>query len=78
MPGIRPRVRWCDLALIDPDGARDRNRTGMTLRSGDFKSPASTCFATRAMAVARIVQENEKLEARVGIEPAYAELQSAA
>ena len=29
-------------------GARGRGRTGMALRPGDFKSPASTSFATRA------------------------------
>ncbi len=29
-------------------GARSRNRTGMTLRSADFESAASTDFATRA------------------------------
>ena len=29
-------------------GARDRTRTGTILRSGDFKSPVSTNFTTRA------------------------------
>ncbi len=29
-------------------GARSRNRTGIALRRGDFKSPASTNFAIRA------------------------------
>src|SRR5688500_11419411 len=36
-------------------GARGRNRTGTTLRSGDFKSPASTSFATQAAALAGIL-----------------------
>lgn len=36
--------------------------------AGDFKSPVSTNFTTRAGG----------MEARVGIEPAYTELQSAA
>ena len=30
------------------DGAQGRTRTGTTLRSGDFKSPAATNYATRA------------------------------
>ena len=38
------------------------------LWAGDFKSPVSTDFTTRAL----------PMEAEVGIEPAYTELQSAA
>src|SRR5262245_53418294 len=34
---------------MEPDGAQGRTRTGTTLRSGDFKSPAATNYATRAM-----------------------------
>ena len=32
-------------------GAGARGRTGMTLRSGDFESPASTSFTTPAQCV---------------------------
>lgn len=35
-------------------GARSRNRTGMTLRSADFKSDASTSFAIRACSARRL------------------------
>src|SRR5688500_11021869 len=59
-------------------GARGRNRTGTTLRSGDFKSPASTSFATQAAALAGILPLAGSLEAGVGIEPAYTALQAAA
>lgn len=40
----RPRHR----ARFRQIGARGRNRTGMTSRPGDFKSPVSTSFTTRA------------------------------
>ena len=49
------------------NGAQGRNRTGMVLPPRDFKSLASTCFATWAL-----------MEAEAGIEPAYAALQAAA
>lgn len=52
-------------------GAPGRTRTGTTLRSGDFKSHASTNFATGAVT-------GLSMEAWVGIEPAYAALQAAA
>lgn len=51
-------------------GAQGRSRTGTRLLSRDFKSLASTCFATWAY--------NHVLEAEAGIEPAYAALQAAA
>ena len=51
-------------------GAQGRTRTGTSFRTADFKSAASTNSATRAWP--------NKMEARVGIEPAYTELQSAA
>ena len=62
----------------------------MALRPEDFKSHASTSFATRAWhdvaASAGLPPERKSpaeaglqdLEAEVGIEPAYADLQSAA
>ena len=52
-------------------GAPGRTRTGTTLRSGDFKSHASTNFATGAVT-------GLSMEAWVGIEPAYTALQAAA
>ena len=56
---------------VDKGGARGRTRTGTVLLPRDFKSLASTYFATRA-------HEKLKVEARVGIEPALTDLQSAA
>ena len=55
---------------IGISGARGRNRTGTPFLARDFKSLASTNFATRAA--------KEKMEARVGIEPASTALQAAA
>lgn len=50
------------------NGARDRNRTGMASRPADFKSDASTNFATRANGwhcpTARIVDRNENARKR--------------
>ena len=46
-------------------GAEGGNRTRMTLRSTDFKSVASTNFATPA------VRRRNTLEAWAGIEPAH-------
>ena len=63
------------------DGARDRNRTGTTVRSRDFKSLVSTSFTTRAEGARQSCKKQTgigDLEAEVGIEPAYTELQSAA
>lgn len=62
--------------LIQSDGARSRNRTGTVLPPRDFKSLASTNFAIRANWRCKIQQL--EMEAEVGIEPAYTELQSAA
>ena len=65
-------------------GARGRNRTGTVLPPRDFKSLASTNFATRAGAArqGRIVPANDakgkKLEAEAGIEPTSTALQAAA
>jgi hypothetical protein len=52
-------------------GARGGTRTRTTLRSGDFKSPAATGYATRADC-------EQGMEAGVGIEPASTALQAAA
>ena len=52
-------LKWCP----GPDSNRH------ALWAGDFKSPVSTYFTTRAL---------PNVEAEVGIEPAYTELQSAA
>ena len=41
--------RMKDFYLMINTGARGRNRTGMVLPPRDFKSLASTNFATRAM-----------------------------
>ena len=56
-------------------GARSRNRTGTVFPPRDFKSLASTNFAIRAYLRMGFI---DKMEAEVGIEPAYTELQSAA
>ena len=86
------------------NGARSRTRTGTPLLARDFKSPASTDFAIRAVALCKEpdyiqpspssqgmpkhIRGNEKglvnhgstrpfkLEAEVGIEPAFTDLQS--
>lgn len=54
----------------------------MTVRSADFKSAASTDFAIRAALThykkGPLTRALFFLEAGVGIEPAYADLQSAA
>ena len=42
---------------ISTESARGRSRTDMTLRSRDFKSLASTNFATRATARREILQK---------------------
>ena len=39
------------MQALDLFGARSRNRTGTSLRTGDFKSHASTNFAIRAVAL---------------------------
>ena len=39
------------LQALDLFGARSRNRTGTSFRTGDFKSHASTNFAIRAVAL---------------------------
>ena len=44
--------------LLFQYGALDRTRTGMTLRSADFESTASTYFATRASF--KILQQKTK------------------
>jgi hypothetical protein len=38
------------MQALDLFGARSRNRTGTSFRTGDFKSHASTNFAIRAVA----------------------------
>lgn len=45
-------------AILNSNGALDRTRTGMTLRSADFESTASTYFATRASF--KILQQKTK------------------
>ena len=62
VPIAAPQVQARDVqhAMEIEIGAPGRTRTGMALRPTDFKSVASTSFATRA----------EDMEARVGIEPA--------
>ena len=57
------------------NGARSRNRTGTTVKSQDFKSCVSTNFTIRAKFLFQLKQ-SLNMEARVGIEPAYTELQS--
>ena len=57
------------LQACDLSGARGRNRTGTVFLPRDFKSLASTNFATRALF---------DLEAEPGIEPGYTALQAAA
>ncbi len=57
-PSLRQRAGPCpwarfaetaaDLPLRSLDGARDRTRTGTAVGPADFKSAASTSFATRA------------------------------
>ena len=63
-------------------GARSRTRTDIPLRMRDFKSLASTDFAIRAERKKAQPRKRMRLqnamEAEVGIEPAYADLQSAA
>lgn len=39
------------MQALDMFGARSRNRTGTSFRTGDFKSHASTNFAIRAVAL---------------------------
>ena len=39
------------MQALDLFGARSRNRTGTSFRTGDFKSHASTNFAIRAVAL---------------------------
>ena len=60
-------------------GAGSRTRTGTAIRPRDFKSLVSTNFTIPA-GHAELYTTNAGLgmEARVGIEPAYTELQSAA
>ena len=58
--------------MIDVVGAQSRNRTGTAFLPRDFKSLVSTNFTTWAEF------GSQKMEAGVGIEPAYTELQSAA
>ena len=58
--------------MIDVVGAQSRNRTGTAFLPRDFKSLVSTNFTTWAES------GSQKMEAGVGIEPAYTELQSAA
>lgn len=66
-------------------GARNRNRTGTPFPARDFKSLVSTCFTIRACRYFKAAEKIkaptallEKLEAGVGIEPAYTALQAAA
>ena len=64
-------------------GARGRNRTGTVLPPRDFKSLASTNFATRAETCAwdsteSFTRSREKMEAEGGIEPPSTALQAAA
>ena len=71
--GMKVKKMKCQHALpikkiYKKNGARGRNRTGMVLPPRDFKSLASTCFATWAI----------RMEAEAGIGPAYAALQAAA
>ena len=58
------------LQACDLSGARGRNRTGTVFLPRDFKSLASTNFATRAY--------RNVMEAEPGIEPGYTALQAAA
>ena len=57
-------------------GARGRNRTGTARGPRDFKSLASTSFATRAEWLFRVLLKD--LEAETGIEPMSTALQAAA
>ena len=57
------------LQACDLSGARGRNRTGTVFLPRDFKSLASTNFATRTLF---------DFEAEPGIEPVYTALQAAA
>ena len=59
-------------------GARGRTRTGTVLPPRDFKSLASTNFATRANNFLIYRLYFSRLEARAGIEPTYTALQAAA
>ena len=63
-----PRRLFSFLAVVC--GARGRNRTGTVFLPRDFKSLASTNFATRAY--------RNVMEAEPGIEPGYTALQAAA
>jgi hypothetical protein len=56
------------MSLLFCHGADGGTRTHTPFQEADFKSAASTSFATSAL----------KVEARVGIEPAYTALQAAA
>ncbi len=62
------------------NGARSRSRTGTTFRSRDFKSLASTNFATRSISVIAFYRDisEKKMEAEGGIEPPSTALQAAA
>ncbi len=55
LPELRnKKLRACMKNLmqaLDLFGARSRNRTGTSFRTGDFKSHASTNFAIRAVAL---------------------------
>ncbi len=58
-------------------GARGRNRTGTARGPRDFKSLASTSFATRALGSQKLMR-TEEMEAETGIEPMSTALQAAA
>ena len=64
------------------NGARSGTRTHIPFRMRDFKSLASTGFAIRAerkkAQPRKRLRLRNAMEAEVGIEPAYADLQSAA
>lgn len=61
-------IAGCLSYALHMNGARDRNRTGMASRPADFKSDASTNFATRANGwhcpTAWIVDRNENARKR--------------
>ena len=57
LEGFRALIRTSPQSLRSPKSARSRTRTGTALRPRDFKSLASTDFATRARAWGSRIRE---------------------